>query len=195
MKGDWRTIIRCFILLAIVPLLAGCVTSETAEYRVTTREDSAIVDCVQTYNNISTDAEPDEIDEDLEDLLDLTYGDQALLDSMADGYYIKERELFIREGQIFARIRSLTTGVRTIENARLTEDLIILELKKDRHGYPRLVETDGDAQDQDDLLRISWPKDAKELYWKLQEYEFGDEARKNQPVFLEKLRERLKHRP
>jgi hypothetical protein len=171
-------------LLPFFLLLTGCVTYETYEERITVGEDAPL-SVTMEFGNLSTGEDASKVDAEFQELVAMVEGDRLLVDAMEAGIYVKERALFVQNGKVFGRIAGIRKDLDRHEDLRATEDGTVLELKK-TGGFPVLLATNGQAAEDADVLRVVWPKDARELHWKVRHGPTSENARKNRPHFLKK---------
>ncbi len=156
-----------FIPIIILLIISGCLTYETAEIRITFNENSHTDGTIEViYSNIRTsEAELTDQKKDFEELIGHYISDKFLLDNMADGVYVKERELFEKNGILIGKYSGIFRNFK-FDNEPLKssneEYIILIDAESDG-----LVETNGKVVKSEKNIIISWPIDQKELYWKL----------------------------
>ena len=152
-----------FILLL---LIFGCLTFETAEIRIKFNENSRTEGTIEiTYTNIETgEALLKDQKHDFDELIEYYQGDSFLLDQLSDGIYIKERELKEENGKLIGKYKGIFRNFKfDNEPLKTMNDEFIMLMDKD----DEVIETNGKIVKSEKNIFITWPKEQKELYWKL----------------------------
>ena len=169
---------------AILFLLSGCLSFKTIEYRITFGKKFEIAKIEITYEGIGSDkfiraekdtgitaAEREEILQDRKDdfaeLLGMIRDDKQLLSGVEQGIYFKKRYLFEKDKKLNGRYEGIFENLKfedEEESLRILKDEIFLTLKKDRDI--ERIETDGQLNQSENIITISWPKTQKSIYWR-----------------------------
>jgi len=155
-----------FPLFLFIIFMFGCLTYETAEIRIIFNENSQNEGIIEvTYTNIeSSEALLEDQQKDFNELIEHYQGDQFLLDQVSDGIYIKERELFEKNGKLIGKYSGIFRNLKfDNEELKTVNDEYIMLMDED----DEIVETNGKIVKSEKNIFISWPKTKKELYWKV----------------------------
>ncbi len=176
---------RSFIAAVVILfLLSGCLSFKAIEYRITFDKKFEIGKIVITYENIGSDkfvsvktdtamssVEKQEIlqdrHDDFIDLVHMTQDDEQLLNGIKQGIYFKKRYLFEKDNALNGRYEGIFTNLRfdnKEESLRILKDEIFLTLKKDEDI--ERIETNGQLNQTENIITISWPKTEKTIYWR-----------------------------
>lgn len=146
--------------------ILGCLTFETVEFRIVFNENSFTDGTIEViYNNIqSSEAELNGQQKDFDELIRHYQGDQFLLDQISEGIYIKNRELYEKNGILIGKYKGIFRNLKLdSESLKTNNDEIVLLIESDAND---VIETNGKIIKSDKNVFISWPKSQKELYWK-----------------------------
>ncbi len=169
---------------AILFLLSGCLSFKAIEYRITFDKKFETAKIEITYEDIGSDkfiraekdtgitaAEREEILQDRKDdfaeLLGMIRDDKQLLSGVEQGIYFKKRYLFEKDKKLNGRYEGIFENLKfedEEESLRILKDEIFLTLKKDRDI--ERIETDGQLNQSENIITISWPKTQKSIYWR-----------------------------
>ena len=169
---------------AILFLLSGCLSFKAIEYRITFDKKFETAKIEITYEDIGSDkfiraekdtgmtaAEKEEILQDRKDdfaeLLGLIQDDKQLLSGVKQGIYFKKRYLFEKDKKLNGRYEGIFEDLKfedEEESLRVLKDEIFLTLKKDKDI--ERIETDGQLNQSENIITISWPKTQKTIYWR-----------------------------
>ncbi len=169
---------------AILFLLSGCLSFKAIEYRITFDKKFETAKIEITYEDIGSDkfiraekdtgitaAEREEIlqdrKDDFADLLGMIRDDKQLLSGVEQGIYFKKRYLFEKDKKLNGRYEGIFENLKfedEEESLRILKDEIFLTLKKDRDI--ERIETDGQLNQSENIITISWPKTQKSIYWR-----------------------------
>jgi hypothetical protein len=146
--------------------LSGCLTYKAVKYEIEFDEDFKNGFIKVTYYDImSSEKETDKQEEDFRELVKLAEEKDFLLDSMEDGVYVTERKIFMEEGRIngsftgfFRRLKIDSGTLKANENERT------ISLEKYEND---VIETNGQITESTDNCIITWPKDARNLTFKI----------------------------
>ena len=155
-----------FSLIVILLFIFGCLTFETAEFRIIFNQNSMTEGTIEIiYTNIETsEALLKDQQKDFNELIESFTGDDFLLDQMSDGVYVKERELYEENGKLIGKYKGLFRNFEfDNEPLKIVNDEFILLIDADDD---EIVETNGNIIKSEKNIFISWPKEQKELYWK-----------------------------
>ncbi len=152
-------------LIPILALLAtsasGCLTTETIETRVQIQEKGKQATVIIEYANISSD-KPGDVRSDFQDLLEDWHGDEYLLDRTKEGFFVKNREVFIRDERIVGRETAIVKDMSELEVpfcVNKGERIMLFDEDKDF----TLAETNGKILKTENNTLIVWPEKATEL--------------------------------
>ena len=145
-------------------LLQGCLTYKSIEYRLVYNENFDHGEITVHYNDIqSSEKETAKQEKDFNDLIDLLFGDDFLLDNVDEGIYVKDRKLWKEEGVLKATFNGIFKEIKLDDSElKIENDERILVLKRDNDTY----ECNGKLLQTDKNVIMVWPKDQRELYWK-----------------------------
>lgn len=150
---------RLTISFALMLLASGCLDYEEQEIRILREQGEPAVTVIENVNIYSDKSDIAAMREDFDDLIEAWRGRELLDESAKDGYLIKSRELFIRDGRIVSRQTGIIQGLKAPEgDLRLTESQIMWTFEADAE----IVETNGQILKTDSQI-IVWPKEAPEL--------------------------------
>ncbi len=155
-----------FFPIVFLLFIFSCLTFETAEFRIKFNENSMTDGTIEViYSNIQTgEALLKDQQKDFKELVKHYQDDQFLLDQMTDGVYVKERELFEENGKLIGKYNGIFRNFKFDNDPlKLVNDEFILLMDAD----DEVVETNGKIIKSEKNIFISWPKDQKELYWKI----------------------------
>lgn len=155
-----------FPLIIFLVFIYGCLTYETAEIRIVFNENSGNEGIIEViYTNIETgEALLKDQQKDFQELIEHFQGDQFLLDQISDGIYIKNRELFEKNGKLIGKYRGIFRNLKFDDEALKTANDEYIMLMDDSD---EVIETNGKIVKSEKNVFISWPKTQKELYWKV----------------------------
>jgi hypothetical protein len=161
-----RKIIQ-FSPIVFLIFVLGCLTFKTVEFRIVFNENSHTDGTIEViYNNIqSSEAELNGQQKDFDELIRHYQGDQFLLDQMSEGIYIKNRELFEKNGILTGKYSGIFRNIKMDnESLKSNNDEILLLINSESN---EIIETNGKIIKSEKNVFISWPKAQKELYWKV----------------------------
>jgi hypothetical protein len=177
--------------------LTGCYFSETVETRITLGDKASPKAAVFIeYANISSgEADLDDVKKDFEQLVKDWQGDEYLLDRGEEGMFVKNRELFVRDGKIVGRITGIMKDIDDTYKFWEIEDEKIMLFDDSGDDY-ELVETNGKLLKTEKNILIVWPQETAELYWKqrISKSAESESFYKNQPVMVKMLQDYLASR-
>ncbi|MFC2088219.1 hypothetical protein ACFLSX_01330 [Calditrichota bacterium] len=156
-----------FTLIILVLIISGCLTYQTAEFRLRFNDNSRTEGTIEAvYYNIETsEVILKDQQQDFRELIEHYQGDKFLLDNISDGIYIKERELYEKNGILIGGYKGIFRNLKfDNEPLKFTNDefMMIIDTENDD-----IIETNGKIIKSEKNIIITWPKDQKELYWKL----------------------------
>lgn len=185
--------ISMLLIAMLMMSLTGCYFSETIETRITLNDKASPKATVLIeYSNISSgEANLDDVKKDFDQLIKDWQGDEYLLDRAEEGMFVKNRELFIRDGKAVGRVTGIMKDIDDTYKFWDIEDEKIMLLEDD-DDY-ELVETNGKILKTDKNILIVWPKETTELRWtqRLSEKTKSESFDKNQPAMVKMLQEYL----
>jgi hypothetical protein len=187
---------RLSILLAVMFVLSltGCYFSETVETRISLNDKASPKATIFIeYANISSgEADFDDVKKDFEQLIKDWQGDEYLLDRGEEGMFVKNRELFVRDGKIVGRVAGIMKSIDDTYKFWNIDDEKIMLFEDSEDDY-ELVETNGKILRTDKNILIVWPEETTELYWKqrISKSAESESFYKNQPVMVKLLQEYL----
>ena len=150
--------------------LAGCLISETNEYRITLNPNgkSGTMTVVQ-YNLQSDEKDPKKQQDDFNGLINDWKSDQYLLDRVKEGMYVKERRVYLERGNIARKEVLLFPDFSQLFKKELMNDTL-------RVSFPNkektVLATNGVLIRSKDSTTIFWPPKTKEFVLKTRENEF-----------------------
>jgi len=189
--------ISIFLVAMLMLSLTGCYFSETVETRITLGDKASPKATVLIeYSNISSgEAGLDDVKKDFAELIKDWQGDQYLLDRAEEGMFVKNRELFVRDGKIVGRVTGIMKSIDDTYKFWDIDDEKIMLFEDSEDDY-ELVETNGKILKTEKNILIVWPQETAELYWKqrISKSAESESFYKNQPVMVKLLQEYLASR-
>lgn len=171
--------------------LQGCLTSETIETCIQLRGQEEPATIIIEYGNISSgEADTGDVRKDFQQIVDDWRGDHYLLDRTEEGMFVKNREVFIREGKIVARLTAIAKDMEKLQHKFLVnrgERVMLFDEDKDYD----LVETNGRILRTEKNTLIVWPEEVSELRWKQRESKPSASSEANRPLMVQLLTEYL----
>ena len=151
-------------ILFILFLLQSCLTYRSIEFRINFNENYDQGKITVNYNDIqSSEEEAIKQEEDFNDLVELLFGDEFLLDNVKEGIYVKERKLWKEKGILKANFHGIFQELKLDDSElKIENEERMLILKSDGDTY----ECNGKVLQTEKNVIMVWPKDQKELYWK-----------------------------
>ena len=165
------------LALLLVLLTTGCLHSEEIDVRILREKGDPSVMVMEQANFYSSETDPEKMRQDFDQLIRNWRSEESLAEGAADGFQIKGRELFLRDGKIVLRTTGILQTLAFTDEVQISESSITLTVKED------IVETNGRISDTD-LKKIIWPKDASELHVKLRE-ELRESYKASQPQMVQ----------
>ncbi|MFQ5769271.1 MAG: hypothetical protein ACE5HX_01955 [bacterium] len=181
--------ITLFTLLAI----QGCYFSEFIETRIFLSEDNKPAKIIINYQNISSgEAKTSDVRNDFDELIKDWKGDEYLLERAEERLFIKNREVFIQDDKVCARVTGIIKDLNDVYSFWVSNGERIMMF--DDEDY-ELVESNGKILKTNKNTLIVWPDDARELYWKQRFTEESESLEKNRPLMVKWLQEYLATQP
>jgi len=155
-----------FLFLTIVLTFSSCLTYRTVEFVADFGDNFNNGEFTAIYSDIrSSEQEPKKQREDFEELLKMTLEDQFLLDHVAMGLYIKERQVYEENGKIMGKFSGIFEKV-ALDDAILEvegdERYILIDIDEGD-----IVETNGKVHKSKEKALIVWPKKQKIISYKI----------------------------
>ncbi len=153
-----------FPILFTLLLLQSCLTYRSIEYRLNFNENFDHGEIIVNYNDIrSSEKEIAKQEKDFQDLIELLFGDEFLLDNVDEGIYVKDRKLWVEDGILKAKFNGIFKELKLDDSElNIENEERILIFKNDGDTY----ECDGKVLQTEKNVIMVWPKDQRELYWK-----------------------------
>ena len=150
--------------LFILFLLQSCLTYRSIEFRIIFNENFDRGEITVNYNDIqSSEEKAEKQEEDFNDLVELLFGDDFLLDNVDEGIYVKTRKLWKEDGILKANFHGIFQELKLDDSElKIENEERMLILKNDGDKY----ECNGKVLHTEKNVIMVWPKDQKELYWK-----------------------------
>jgi hypothetical protein len=166
-----RKSIVCFTLFILL-LLQSCLTYRSIEFHINFNENFDRGTITVNYNDIqSSEEEAEKQEEDFNDLIELLFGDEFLLDNVNEGIYVKDRKLWKEDGILKANFTGIFQDLKLEDSElKIENEERMLILKNDGDTY----ECNGKVLHTEKNVIMVWPKDQRELYWK-QIIDFGED--------------------
>ncbi len=159
---------RYFKFFMIVPLLLlqSCLTYESIAFKVEFNENYSMGKIKITYHGLaSADSTMEKQRNDFNDLVEMIESDEALLDYVEEGIYVKNIELFKDSDKLNAAVNGIFSNYGTGEmSLTVHKEEIVLMMEKDEDYR---IESDGKIIETEDNLMITWPMGARDLSWKM----------------------------
>ncbi|MEJ2052485.1 MAG: hypothetical protein P8X42_01080 [Calditrichaceae bacterium] len=145
-------------------IFQSCLTYRSVEYRIIFNENFDRGTISVNYNDIqSTEDKIEKRKKDFDDLIDLLFGDDFLLDNVDEGIYVKDRKLWKENNTLRANFSGIFQDLKLEDSElKIENDERMLILKNNGDTY----ECNGKLLQTDNNVIMVWPKDQKELYWK-----------------------------
>jgi hypothetical protein len=176
-----------FCLLFLLP---ACLTVETIITRISFEENTALIHIRILYDNISSaESLEKDINTDFEYLIDQAEDETYLLERLEQGFYIKNRRLFIRDNKIMAEEELITRNPETLQkeyNLFLDSLCWTMVLDKEDSDF-EVVEHNGEMLKTDEASSLIWPKEVSEIYWKSHLHQLPESFEKNRKKMVQKL--------
>lgn len=176
---------RLLIPLFVIPLLfTGCLTFDTVTTRIQIQDKDKPAILSVAYSGISSsEAKDEDVRKDFEYLIEEWQGDDYLVDQADEGIIVKDRNVWEENGQIHSSMTGLIPDLDKVYDFWEENEERILLVDIDEGDY-ELVETNGQILATEKNRLIYWPKNEKELYWKIKlAVEMGS-IEKNRPKLL-----------
>lgn len=154
----------------------ACITWKLIQVRIEFVENSDTGNITLTFEDLRSSQKPDEketekkkkIENDFEQVLSWYQGDDYLLEWVDNGVYIKNREMFEKDGVLYFRFRGITKDFKSSfnehEGLKVEGDKRNLTLDKDETIG---IISDGKVIETDDQVIITWPKNQRVISWKM----------------------------
>lgn len=174
---------RKLIPFLLTPLLfMGCLTFDTIETRISIQEEKdkpATLSVV--YKGISSsEAKDKDVRGDFEYLIEEWQGDEYLVDQAKEGIIVKSRDVWEENGELNSSMTGLVPDLNTVYDFWDENGERIMRVDMDAEEY-ELVETNGKILATERNRLIVWPKDERELYWKLKLVVESESIEANRP--------------
>jgi hypothetical protein len=183
--------LNLLFVAAVTLSLTGCYLSETIETRIALQGEGNTFLIVTEYGNISSgEAKLSDVKNDFDMLVRDWQGDQYLLDRAAEGLFVKNRELFIRDDKLVGRVTGIMRNLDEHYDFWDIRGERIMLFKDSKDDY-ELVETNGKVVKTEKNTLIVWPENAPELHWKQRYTGESESFYKNQPIMLKMFKEYL----
>ena len=168
------------LALLLVLLTAGCLQNEETEIRIMRDKGDPAVFVMELSNFYSGETESAKIREDFDELIRNWRSEESVKQAASDGYQIKGRELFLRDGKIVLRLTAILQTLRSDGDLQVNDSSITWTLNDET-----IVETNGKVSDTNPK-QIVWSKDATEIRVKFRE-ELRESFKLSQPQMLQML--------
>lgn len=181
-------VIPLFCLLFILP---ACLTVETVVTRIVFDESKGLYRINIIYDNISSaeNLEKD-VQADLEYLINQAEDESYLLERTEQGFYIKNRRLYIQNNKIMAEEVMITRSLSSLDNEfNLTRDSTywIMALEEKDNDFD-VIESNGETVNLNGKSYIRWPYDTDEIFWKSRIRQLPDYFDRNRSRMVGKLK-------
>jgi len=153
------------ILVPLAFLLNGCLTYKSIEYRISFNERFDQGTVTVHYKDISSsEEEVKKRESDFNDLIELLFEEEFLLDNVEEGIYVKDRKLWEENGKLHATFSGIFSELKVDGEAlKVQNEERVLFLKNEGTK----IESDGKVFESEKNIVIVWPKDQREISWKL----------------------------
>ena len=142
-----------FGLVGLALLLSGCINYEVNSYRIELTPSGKDCPVVTEFRNISSDlGESAKAEDDFEELIRQWKSAEIVAEQAKRGIQIKNREVWIEDGQIMARLTAAVANIRSLEDLKEEKDEWVYYLGNDISS----IKTNGTAyeEEENDLKRI-----------------------------------------
>jgi uncharacterized surface protein with fasciclin (FAS1) repeats len=154
--------VRLLFLAFSIILMNGCLTYHVVEYTIDYADDFNSGHFTVKYTDIrSSETEPEKQKKDFEELIEIYEDDMFLLDQIDEGIYVKDRQLYEKDGKIFGSYSGIFQSIKIDDNemkVRNDERYILLDISPTEK-----IETNGKVYRSDNNALLVWPKDKKKL--------------------------------
>ncbi len=159
-------IFKIFFSIVLIITMSGCLTFRIIHYSIEFSDDFNIGKVTVAYTDIrSSEEDADKRSKEFKELIKLYKDEAFLLDQVEDGIYVKERQLFEKDGSLNAHFSGIFEKLKINENelkVKNNERFILLEISPEEK-----IETDGKSHRSDQNVLLVWPKDQKKIYFKI----------------------------
>ena len=150
------------LVAAMALLVNGCLTYHVVEYTIDYADDFNSGFFSVVYTDIrSSETEEEEKKKDFNELIELYEGDMFLLDQVDEGVYVKERQLYEKDGKLIGSYSGIFQRIKIDDNeinTRNDERYILLDIGPDME-----IETNGKVYRSEHNALLVWPVDKKKL--------------------------------
>ncbi len=148
------------LLIALSTILSSCLTFSTVNYQIEFNEDLSSGFVKISYINIqSTEADTAKQKKDFNELIELLFGDDFLLDNIDEGIYIKDRKLYEKNEQLIAEYSGIFRSSKLgADDMKITENERILRFDKDDGD---IATSNGKILETNDSFIFTWPKEMR----------------------------------
>lgn len=164
-------------------LLVGCLTGEKLSYTVYLNPDLKGGKAELIFYDIHSEySSEEELNEDIDYLFNYMWKSQDLIrDYAAVGKYVKERELYVKDGKLIGRIVWEFKRLQDFENLRLEDDYLYLTFEKN----DKVISTNGQFIESEEYNRIIWDSSERVLKFEMGLYK-GPNAKSLASYFKDK---------
>jgi hypothetical protein len=185
----------CWIpFIFLLFLLPACLTVETIITRISFDGTNAIIRIRILYDNISSAEDlAKDVDADFEYLIDQVEDETYLLERLEQGFYIKNRRLFIRNDKIMAEEELITRNPEMLKNEfnlSLDSTHWIMLLDKKESDF-EVIDHNGQMVKSDETARLVWQKETSEIYWKSRLRQLPESFEQNRKEMVRELKQYL----
>jgi hypothetical protein len=143
-------------------LINGCLTYHVVEYTIDYADDFNSGHFTVKYIDIrSSETEQEKQKKDFDELIEIYEDDMFLLDQVDEGIYVKDRQLYEKDGKIFGSYSGIFQKIKIDDNeiqTRNDERFILLDI-----GPNMEIETNGKVYRSEYNALVVWPTDKKKL--------------------------------
>ena len=158
------------LLLSTPLILAGCLMSEEDEYNVKLNPDgkSGSITVIK-YNVQSDQTEKAKQKDDFDELVKDWKSDSYLLDKTKEGVYVKNRELWTKNGKLIWKEVSIFSDFSRLFRNELVNDTLRLTFEKEQ----TIVATNGVVERTADKTTVTWPPKTTEYKLRIRQNNFA----------------------
>jgi hypothetical protein len=183
-----------FPLLCLLFLLSACLTVEQISTRIMFDQDKNVIRIHILYDNIaSAETVEKDVEADFEYLIDQVEDEAYLLERLEQGFYIKNRRLFIADGKIMAEEALITRDPEALKKEFglvLDSTRWMLPMDEGDDDF-EVVAHNGALLKSGEKSYLIWPETAGEIYWQSRLRELPEHFEQNRKRMVRKLEQYL----
>ena len=183
-----------FPLVCLLLLLSACLTVEQISTRIIFEQDKNVIRIHILYDNIaSAEAVEKDVEADFEYLIDQVEDEAYLLERLEQGFYMKNRRLFIAGGKIMAEEELITRDPESLKKEFglvLDSARWMLPIDKGDDDF-EVIAHNGTLLKVGDKSHLIWPETTGEIYLQSRLRELPEHFEQNRRHMVRKLEQYL----